>query len=166
MRKIYTLSAAFAMLFTACSYNGFFGDPTTTQTRDVVIQKIDKDDLRDVIKKEKMVADAEPAEISFSAVGEGIAPQNTISHAHALILARKAAIADAYSKLAGKLYGVKVNAEDTVRDAMLRDSSVNTKVQGLVKNASVVKDEFNNGLYRVEMRLSIDQDKWQEIFSY
>lgn len=153
-------------LFSGCSFNGFFGEPTTTEQRDIVIQKVDKDDLREVMKKEKMIFDSTPSQISFYATGEGIAPLNTVSHAQSLTLAKRAAMADAYSQLAGKLYGVKINAEDTVRDAMLKDSSITTKVQGLVKNATITEEGFKNGLYTVKMKLDIDQDKWYETFAY
>ncbi|EJP76343.1 MULTISPECIES: LPP20 family lipoprotein [Campylobacter] len=152
--------------FSGCSWNGFMGDATTTANRDVVIQKVDKDDLREVMKKEKMIYNSAPEETTFRAVGEGIAPMNSVSYAQSVTLAKRAAMADAYSQLAGKLYGVKINAEDTVRDAMLNDSSITSKVQGLVKNATIVSESFKDGLYRVNMELRIDQEKWREVFSY
>ncbi|KEA46131.1 LPP20 family lipoprotein [Campylobacter mucosalis] len=155
----------FLAIFSGCSFNGFIPENNVAK-RDVIIQKVDKDDLRDVMKKEKMIYDAQPAPVSFRVTGEGIAPQNAISYAQAQALAKRAAMADAYSQLAGNLYGVKINAEDTVRDAMLKDSSVTTRVRGLVKNANIISESFKDGLYRVEMQLQIDQNKWQEVFSY
>ncbi|MDL0089899.1 LPP20 family lipoprotein [Campylobacter gastrosuis] len=164
--KNFAFLLAFLAIFSGCSFNGFMGEPTSTAQREVVIQKVDKDDLREVMKKEKMIFDSTPAQVSFVAVGEGIAPINAVSQAQALTLAKRAAMADAYSQLAGKLYGVKINAEDTVRDAMLKDSSITTKVQGLVKNATITEEGFKSGLYTVRMKLDIDQDKWQEVFAY
>ncbi|WP_249934106.1 lipoprotein required for motility [Campylobacter sp. RM16190] len=134
--------------------------------QDVVVQKVDKDDIRDVMRQEKMIYDTAPAEASFSAVGEGIAPLNTVSQAQSLALAKRAAIADAHRQLAEKLYGVKINSKDTVRDAMLRDSTITAQVSGLIKNASIVEHDFKDGLYRVRMELKLDQSKWQEIFAY
>ncbi|WP_170000551.1 LPP20 family lipoprotein [Campylobacter sp. RM9328] len=157
------LICAFVALFSGCSFNGFFADEPK---REIIVQKVDKDDLREVMKKEKMIYDAAPAETTFRAVGEGIAPLNSVSHAQSVTLAKRAAMADAYSQLAGKLYGVKINAEDTVRDAMLSDSSITSKVQGLVKNARIVNESFKDGLYKVNIELRIDQDKWREVFSY
>ncbi|CAD7287485.1 hypothetical protein LMG7974_00364 [Campylobacter majalis] len=154
------------LVFSGCSWNGFVGEPRTTANRDIVIQKIDKDDLREVMQKEKMSYATAPVEVSFNATGEGIAPMNTVSYAQALTLAKRAAMADAYSQLAGKLYGVKINAQDTVRDAMLKDSSITSKVQGLVKNATITNESFVNGLYKVDMSLSVDQNKWHELFAY
>jgi len=39
-------------------------------------------------------------------------------------------------------------------------------VQGLVKNARIVNENFKDGLYKVNMELKIDEDKWREVFSY
>ena len=153
-------------LFRGCNFKGLRGEPTSRANRQVVIQKVDKDDLREVMKKEKMIYDSAPRETTFRATGEGIAPLNSLSYAQSVTLAKRAAMADAYSQLAGKLYGVKINAEDTVRDAMLNVSSITSKVQGLVKNARIVNENFKDGLYKVNMELKIDEDKWREVFSY
>ncbi|EAI9376400.1 lipoprotein required for motility [Campylobacter coli] len=140
---------------------------TSAQALDIVVQKVDKDDVRDIIREEKMLApDVSESELSFSAVGEGIAPLNTVSSAQALALAKRAAITDAYRQLASKLYGVKVNGKDTVKDAMLRSSTITAQVNGLIKNASIIDENFNQGLYRVNLELKIDADKWKELFAY
>ncbi|EAJ5268811.1 lipoprotein required for motility [Campylobacter coli] len=139
----------------------------SAQASDIVVQKVDKDDVRDIIREEKMLApDVSESELSFSAVGEGIAPLNTVSSAQALALAKRAAITDAYRQLASKLYGVKVNGKDTVKDAMLRSSTITAQVNGLIKNASIIDENFNQGLYRVNVELKIDADKWKELFAY
>ena len=134
---------------------------------DVVVQKVDKDDVRDIIRQEKMLAlDSSENELTFGAVGEGIAPMNTVSSAQALALAKRAAVADAYRQLASKLYGVKINGKDTVKDAMLGSSTITAQVNGLIKNASVIDESFNQGLYRVNVELKIDVSKWKELFAY
>ncbi len=102
----------------------------------------------------------------FVVVGEGIAPKNTISPAQAIVLAKRAAVADAYRQLGEKLYGVKVNAKDTVRDAALSNSKITTQVNGLVKDANIVETTFKNGLCKVKMELKIDRKTWKRIFSY
>ena len=134
---------------------------------DVVVQKVDKDDVREIIRQEKMLAmDTSETELTFGAVGEGIAPLNTVSAAQALALAKRAAMTDAYRQLAAKLYGVRINGKDTVKDAMLGSSTISAQVNGLIKNASVVEENFSQGLYRVNMELKISVEKWQELFSY
>ena len=102
----------------------------------------------------------------FSAIGEGIAPQRTVSPAQAQTLAKRAALADAYRQLASKLYGIKVNARDSVKDAMLKSSTITTYVNGLIKNANIIDESFENGLYKVELELKIDKYKWNDQFSY
>ena len=102
----------------------------------------------------------------FSAIGEGIPPQNTVSQAQALALAKRAALADAYRQLAGKLYGIRVNSRENVKDAMLRSSLITTYVNGLIKNANITGEGFKDGLYTVEVELKIDKYKWNELFSY
>lgn len=134
---------------------------------DIIVQKVDKDDVRDIIRQEKMVApDASDSELSFTATGEGIAPLNTVSAAQALALAKRAALTDAYRQLAVKLYGVRVNGKDTVKDAMLKSSTITAQVNGLIKNASIIDENFNQGLYRINVELKIDSDKWKELFAY
>ena len=140
----------------------------TTMDQDLVVQKVDKDDVRDIIQQEKMAVydPSADTELVFGAVGEGIAPINTVSAAQALALAKRAALADAYRQLAGKLFGVKVNGKDTVKDDMLTSSTITAQVNGLIKNASVVDESFSQGLYRVNVELKIDGDKWRELFAY
>ena len=151
MKKIYFM-LAIAGIFAGCvpSANSATKNSSANSTppsQDVIVQKVDKDDVRDIIREEKMLApDASETELSFTAVGEGIAPMNTVSTAQALALAKRAAITDAYRQLASKLYGVKVN--------------------GLIKNASIIDENFNQGLYRVNLELKIDADKWKELFAY
>lgn len=134
---------------------------------DVLVQKVDKDELRDIIRQEKMIApDVSDNEMIFKSTGEGVAPLNTVSASQALILAKRAALADAHSQLAAKLYGVKINGRDSVKDAMLGSSTITSQVNGLIKNAEIVDESFNQGLYRVSLELKIDAQKWKELFAY
>ena len=144
-----------------------FGSSSANAEQDIIVQKVDKDDVRDIIREEKMVAyDNSDNELVFSAVGEGIAPLSTVSAAQAVALAKRAALVDAYRQLAAKLYGVKINGKDTVKDAMLISSTITAQVNGLIKNASVIDEFFDQGLYRVNVELKIDADKWKELFAY
>lgn len=171
MKKIYFVLVV-AGVFAGCvpsvnNANKNSSSASTTPSQDIIVQKVDKDDVRNIIKEEKMLSpDFNEAEISFTAVGEGIAPLNTVSSAQALALAKRAAITDAYRQLASKLYGVKVNGKDTVKDAMLRSSTITAQVNGLIKNASIIDENFNQGLYRINLELKIDADKWKELFAY
>ena len=81
-------------------------------------------------------------------------------------MAKRAAVADAYRQLGEKLYGVKVNAKETVKDAALKNSEITTHVDGLIKDAHITESSYKDGLYRVKMELKIDSKTWQRIFSY
>lgn len=153
------------LFFTVLIAGIFFG--CASNDRGVVVQKIDKDDIRNIIIKDKMVANYDMAqELVFSVVGEGVAPMDTISPAQARTLAKRAAMADGYRQLASKLYGVRINAKDTIKDAMLKSSVVESRVDGMIKNASISDIGMQDGLYKVEMEIRLDRAKWQELFAY
>ncbi|MCR2098600.1 lipoprotein required for motility, partial [Campylobacter upsaliensis] len=72
----------FFMLLVAAIFGGCVPSATSTAktnktadtsggSSDVVVQKVDKDDVRDIIREEKMLApyDASESELSFTAVG-------------------------------------------------------------------------------------------------
>lgn len=156
------------MLFSGCSLiqpepaKGVMVEPE----KKVVIQKVDKEDIREVLREEKLLFINNAPDRVFAAMGEGIAPMNTISPAQAMALAKRAALADAYRQLGAKLYGVRITAKDTVQDAALKDSRIVAQVHGLVKNATITDMAFKEGLYRVTMELKMSEARWKEIFSY
>lgn len=155
------------MLFSGCVQPGQPAAQASAETeKKVVIQKVDKEDIREVLREEKLLFINNAPDRVFSAMGEGIAPMNTISPAQAMALAKRAALADAYRQLGAKLYGVRITAKDTVQDAALKDSRIVAQVNGLVKNASITDMNFKDGLYRVTMELKMSEKRWKEIFSY
>lgn len=103
---------------------------------------------------------------TFTAFGDGVPPLDTYSPAQARALAKRAAIADAQRQIATKLFGVKINAKDTVKDAMLKSSVIEARVHGLVKNAAIVDEQYKDGLYRVEMEVQMDKATWERLFAY
>lgn len=103
--------------------------------------------------------------IELSAVGMGVAPEATISPSQALALAKRAAIVDAYRQLGEKMYGIRVNAQDTVRDMILQNSTVKTKVQALIRNAEITETVYKDGLCQVSMELKLDGRVWYRALS-
>ena len=103
--------------------------------------------------------------IELSAVGMGVAPEATISPSQALALAKRAAIVDAYRQLGEKMYGIRVNAQDTVRDMVLQNSTVKTKVQALIRNAEITETVYKDGLCQVSMELKLDGRIWYRALS-
>lgn len=158
-------SLSLLMLFSGCAPQPQ-PQATAEVERPVVIQKVDKEDIREVMREERMLFINNAPEKVFSAMGEGIAPQNTISPAQAMALSKRAALADAYRQLGAKLYGVRISAKDTVQDAALKDSRIVAQVDGLIKDATITDMSFQDGLYRVNLELKMSEARWKEIFSY
>lgn len=104
-------------------------------------------------------------EITLSAVGIGVSPENSLSPSQAFAMAKRAAIVDAYRQIGEKMYGIRVNAQDTVRDMMLQSSTVKTKVQALIRNAEILETVYKDGLCQVNMELKLDGRIWHRILS-
>ncbi len=173
MRKLLTISIGLiiSLLFVGCTISTDNPPPPKKQEiKPVKIVKAKKtvnpiDRKLAIKRKELQFLNSSPIK-EFSVVGEGIAPQNTISPAQALVLAKRAAVADAYRQLGEKLYGVKINSKETIKDAALKNSKIITQVDGLIKDAYITETSFKDGIYRVKMELKIDSNTWKRIFSY
>ena len=103
--------------------------------------------------------------IELSAIGMGIAPETSYSPAQALAMAKRAAIVDAYRQIGEKMYGVRVNAQDTVRDMVLKNSTVKTKVMAVIRNAEIVETVYKDGLCQVSMELKLDGKRWYRVLT-
>ncbi|WP_027326760.1 LPP20 family lipoprotein [Helicobacter pametensis] len=103
--------------------------------------------------------------IELSAVGMGVAPETSVSPSQALALAKRAAIVDAYRQIGEKMYGIRVNGQDTVKDMMLQNSVVKTKVQALIRNAEITETVYKDGLCQVSMELKLDGKVWHKVLS-
>ncbi len=171
MKKIVFLlisSVGALMIFSGC--NGMMPQKSGAQKpkviKQVIVQKVSKEQIAQVIRDEKLAQINSIPEKQFVVYGEGIAPMNTISPAQAIALAKRAAVTDAYRQLGEKLYGIRVNAKETVKDAALKDSRIVTQVNGLIKNATITENKYKDGLYTVRMELDMSGARWKEIFSY
>lgn len=155
------------VLLSGCNGIGVQSDAQKPQvTQKVIVQKASKKDVEQIIKEEKLTYYNNIPDKQFTVYGEGIAPMNTISPAQAFALAKRAAVADAYRQLGEKLYGVQVNSKETVKDASLKDSRIETQVNGLIKNATITETSYKDGLFTVRMELTMSGKRWKEIFSY
>lgn len=153
------------MLFAGCSIIQPEPEAKKPEPK-VIVQKVDREDIKQVLQEERRkYIESNPDKV-FAVNGEGIAPQNTVSPAQAMALAKRAAVADAYRQMAEKLYGVKISAKDTIKDAALYDSRIVSQVNGVVKDATIVENSFKDGLYRVRMELQMNGARWREIFAY
>lgn len=149
MKKTLLLAAS-ALVFTAC----------------VPSNKAALNPMMDAQPKAEVYGFETVPTATFTAFGDGVPPLDTYSPAQARALAKRAAIADAQRQIATKLFGVKINAKDTVKDAMLKSSIIEARVHGLVKNAAIVDEQYKDGLYRVEMEVQMDKATWERLFAY
>ena len=91
----------------------------------------------------------------ITVIGSGVPSPNTYG-AQARLMARRAAMADAYRQLLEVVQGVNVDATTTVEMAMTTSDTVNLNVRGIVKGAKIVDENFtSDGAYEVTMELPI-----------
>jgi hypothetical protein len=103
--------------------------------------------------------------ITVRAIGMGVSPESTISPAQALVLAKRAAILDAYRQLGEKMYGIRINAKDTLKDAVAQSSTVRTQMYAIIRNAEILETVFKDGLCQVEMEVKLDGRRWYRVLS-
>lgn len=103
--------------------------------------------------------------ITIRSIGMGVAPENSISPAQAMVLAKRAAIADGYRQLGEKMYGIRLNAKDTVKDAVVQNTTIRTQVHAIIRNAEVMETVFKDGLCQVEMEVQLDGRRWYRVLS-
>jgi len=160
------LGMGMLLLFTGCAEKQPKAEAMQKQEPKVIVQKVDREDIKKILQEEKFIYLNNNPDRVFAVNGEGIAPQNTVSPAQAMALAKRAAVADAYRQMAEKLYGVQINAKDTIKNAALYDSRVVSQVSGLVKDATITEHTFKDGLFVVRMELKMNGARWKEIFAY
>ncbi len=93
----------------------------------------------------------------ITVTGIGLPPEN--AGYRSTVLARRAAIVDAYRNLAENIEGISLNADTTVRNYMVQNDTVNVKVQAFIKGAKILSEsEEPNGKYTVRMNLPMYGD--------
>jgi len=101
--------------------------------------------------------------LTIEAVGVGVSPCNgACSMAQARVMARRAAILDGYKALVEKLYGIKINGRDTVKNMVLQSSSLRAHLEGVIRNAVIEDESFKNGIYKVTMSVKVNVQEWNK----
>jgi hypothetical protein len=92
----------------------------------------------------------------IEAVGVGAVPEKSIGRSNARPMALRAAKLDALRNLLEITKGVQVDSATSVKDFMVESDVINTKVEGLVKGAQVVKTEYmSDGTAEVTLRMPL-----------
>jgi len=90
------------------------------------------------------------------AVGIGAPPQRYIGTPQARPNALRAAQVVAYRDLLEVVNGVRVNSTTTIRDFTVESDVINTQVQGIVKGAKTMKQEYlSDGTVEVTVRMPL-----------
>lgn len=88
--------------------------------------------------------------------GTGVAPTYAVNAIQARMLARRAAVVDAYRQLAEMVKGVNVDSETTVENMMVTSDVTKTKVTALIQGARIVSEQaIDGGGYAVTMELPV-----------
>ncbi len=110
-------------------------------------------------KKEKRKQDM------LKAKGNGAMPTDEdISKEQKILMAKRAAMLDAYRNLIEKIKGVQVDAQTTVQDFITEDDSIMTQIENFIHGAKVLtsgiveKGELK-GSYEVEIEIDLEELK-------
>lgn len=92
----------------------------------------------------------------IEAVGIGAPPQRYIGTPQARPNALRAAQVDAYRNMLEVVNGVRVDSTTTIRDFTVESDVINTQVQGMVKGAKTMKQEYlSDGTVEVTVRMPL-----------
>ncbi|MCG6199762.1 LPP20 family lipoprotein [Psychromonas antarctica] len=93
---------------------------------------------------------------TFTSVGYApIAAQKGATFDVQMLNAIKASKLEAYKELAEQIYGVLLNAENSVTNASLQSDQIESRVQGLVRGARVLKSYHRGDIYITELELNM-----------
>jgi hypothetical protein len=92
----------------------------------------------------------------IEAIGIGAPPERYIGKPNARPMALRAAKIDAYRNLLEVTQGVRIDSSTVVKDFTVESDVINAQVQGLVKGAKVVNQEYlSDGTVEVTVRMGL-----------
>ncbi len=91
---------------------------------------------------------------AIKAQGFGVAPRDADSAGQALLLARRAAVVDAYRNLLEASLDVAVRSRTAVEQGGVKWDSVETQVEGVVRNTAILEErQHPDGRYEVVLQM-------------
>lgn len=100
------------------------------------------------------------SQLRISVVGQGVAPSFTTSPAQAYALAKRAAMVESYRMIAERVNGVQIEGQDTIKNMMVKRTSIRVHVSAMIRNAQVVEATFKNGICEVEMEVVLNHSQF------
>ncbi|WP_454063436.1 LPP20 family lipoprotein [Candidatus Nitrospira salsa] len=96
---------------------------------------------------------------AIRATGIGVPPADAVSARHAREMAKRAARVVAYRNLLEIVQGVRVNSHTLVKNYMVEQDTINTKVQGIIHGARVIhEEEFPDGSFQVTVEMGLNSE--------
>jgi len=112
----------------------------------IAVAQVSLADLKPVIPKEVRKNTEIFTDRVIIVKGEGVAPADRpLSDAQKGLMAKRAAKVVALRELAEVLQGVNVTGDTTVRDAAVSSDEIRVTVDGMVKGAEVIYEEYDKG---------------------
>lgn len=84
-----------------------------------------------------------------------ISPQSGVNKSQKQLMAIKASKLEAYRELAEQVYGQQITAGTTVAGSIAQDDYLQSKVQGIIKGAQVIKAYAVDDTYITELELNM-----------
>jgi hypothetical protein len=103
--------------------------------------------------------------ITLRVIGQGLAPESVQSKYQAIALAKRAAISDGYRLLVEKLYGVKIEGKDYIKNMIMQRSEVRTCVSAVIRYVDIVETKCAENFCEVELELKVSGKDWHHQFA-
>ena len=150
------------IFITGCTYNNQVSIPQNQNQKSLIIKKVEYNNKTCLIDNRVR----KNCVLTIEAKGVGIVPCNgACSMAQAKVMARRSAILDGYRALIEKIYGIKINGIDSVKNMALQSSVIRSHIEGVVRGANIEEESFKDGIYTVVMSVKIDINKWNSFLA-
>ena len=94
--------------------------------------------------------------VPVKVVGKGIPPQTAINKGQSIIMAERAAVADAYRKLAERIKGIYVQAYTKMADDAVDYDRINLETATWLRGARLIKvEQLDHGITAAHMEVKI-----------